>query len=159
MYSSKNCGVSNARNRGLEIAKGEFIIFVDSDDFVEPNYVQELYKNIIGYDIAICGIGRFIHGTKQADSINSCIYNKNQLICEVLESQYVGGYPVNKIFKKSIIDKYNIRFNDQVHIGEDMLWILQYLSHCNNGKYISKTLYYYRLNEIQCFSLPFFKNI
>lgn len=143
----KNSGVSCARNRGLEIANGEFVLFVDSDDFVQKNYVKELYDKIQKYDIAICGIGRFINGKKKNSFLEQQEMNRDDLIIQTLESKFIGGYPVNKIFKKSIIDRFNIKFNENIHIGEDMIWILEYLNHCEKGIYISEILYYYRLND------------
>lgn len=143
----KNGGVSKARNKGLEIANGDYIVFIDSDDFVEEHYVKELYCKIQNYDIVICGIGRFINGKKKSEFLEEHEMNKYELIAQTLESKFIGGYPVNKIFKKSIIEKYNIRFNEKIHIGEDMIWILDYLNHCEKGIYISEVLYYYRLND------------
>lgn len=147
VLEQNNKGVSSARNRGLDMAQGQYVLFIDSDDFVEKNYVEDLYMKMLNYDIAVCGIGRFIGGEKKEDLLNEQELDKISLISQTLGNKYVGGYLVNKIFKKDIIDKYHLRFNEKVHIGEDMLWILEYLNFCNSGIYISKTLYYYRLNE------------
>lgn len=143
----KNQGVSSARNKGLDISKGKYVVFVDSDDFVESDYIQKLYEQILNYDIAVCGIGRFIQDEKKENLIREQELSQSELISQTLGNNYVGGFPVNKIFRKEIIDLHNIRFNETIHIGEDMLWILSYLNYCQKGFYISKTLYYYRLNE------------
>lgn len=143
----ENRGVSSARNTGLNTATGEYVVFVDSDDFVEADYIYKLYSKINEFDIVICGIGRYVSGEKQENLLDEMILNKAELISQTIGNNYIGGYLVNKIFNRTIINDNNIRFNNKVHIGEDMLWILQYLNYCNRGIYLSHTLYYYRLNN------------
>jgi glycosyltransferase involved in cell wall biosynthesis len=139
----ENSGVSEARNNGINQSKGQYIVFCDSDDFVESNFLENLYHNILGNDIAICGIAEqwFPVTNSRVDfqyfTSKPSLYNW---------SQYVN-FSVNKIYKKSIIDNHNIRFDTKMKMGEDALFISSYLKHCKYIKCISGNLYHYLWND------------
>lgn len=144
-----NSGVSSARNNGLELVNGDFIAFVDSDDYVSEDFIQLLYDNIVEFDLSICGFYRF-------DNVNPsrvllldipAVLSHDALYHYVLCNNYIGGYLCNKLFRKKIVMEHNIRFNTNIYIGEDMLWLATYLKYVNEGCYISKGLYYYRINN------------
>lgn len=146
----ENGGVSKARNTGLNIATGKFILFVDSDDIVSLDYVEKLYNSVKNYDIAICGIVRMkINQCQDKKEIipSGVVLNYEMLVINILSNNKVGGYLCNKIFRRSIITEHDLQFAPRFHIGEDMLWIIEYLKYCETGVVISEVLYYYRLNE------------
>lgn len=148
LYFQKNAGVSVARNTGISNSTGNYILFVDSDDWVDKDYVNLMIEKLNKYDSIICGYTeeyvneRFYH--KAAESIiteNSAIAIK-----KVINNTY-GGYIYNKAFKKEIISKYNIRFHNDIHMCEDMLFVIEYLKKCNNIYVLNKCLYNYRMRK------------
>lgn len=104
-YVKENGGLSDARNYGIEIAKGEYIGFVDSDDYVEPTMFEKLYKKAKenDFDIAVCDVN--LVGNSEAyisSEVSSDIYQKNDV-----KKQMINIYPVawNKIYKKTLFNK------------------------------------------------------
>lgn len=109
----ENGGLSDARNAGLEIAKGEYIVFVDSDDWIEPQYLEILYNKISEYnaDIVICGY----YITDENGNIEKNIVTKkeyildsNQALNELVKDKKIENYAWNKIYKYSLFK--NIRY-------------------------------------------------
>lgn len=146
----KNSGPSAARNAGLDNASGEYVMFVDSDDTVSEYYVKSLLDGILieksdlvccGYiDISIYGQLKYSDFTSSSDNIR-----KENILTKVCKG--TGGVLWCKIFRKDIIDLYNIRMNKDIYMCEDLIFVLQYVSYCENFKYLDEYLYYYnRLN-------------
>lgn len=148
LYSQKNSGVSSARNLGLRCSTGDYIMFVDSDDWVEKNYVEKMMKNISKCDCAICGYYEeyknktFNHRV----SVEPLFEKSEEAIIKVLNNNY-GGYIYNKIFKRKILLENNIIFDKNVHMCEDMLFVVQYLTKCNNVYASNDSLYHYRMRK------------
>lgn len=157
----KNSGVSNARNIGIEKATGKYIIFVDSDDYLENIMIEELYKNVKdGIDLVICGknLVKTEGIIKENIDIDNNIFTKEDFI-KIYKSKILNP-PYCKLYKAEIINKYNIKFDKTISIGEDLLFNILYLK--NIGKnviVIKENLYNYEKISSNSLSTKYYSNM
>lgn len=141
-YVKNNGGVSSARNYGIEQANGEYICFVDSDDYVDAAYLEVLHNSLIKYkvDFSMCDVYAKLRN-KTNEVIN--LYDKNDIVTAIISNQYsqLNRGPYCKLFLKRIID--DLRFNENIYLGEDTLFCIEYAKRCNNGVYARYGLYHY----------------
>ena len=147
VITQTNGGASSARNRGIEVAKGEWITFIDADDYVEKDYLECLCKNIENEKTFI------IQGLKQVSSkgeeIKKIEFEDSILTDTEIQKAFDEkeifeyGYTVAKLYNRDIINKHNIKFNEQISYSEDMLFMLEYILHCNSIKFIEGANYNY----------------
>lgn len=155
----ENGGVSSARNAGIDIAQGEFIAFVDPDDTIDKNMYKILYDSILHFqvDIVVCPIKiiNTINNDSRASSVwketNSRINKdtiKNKIIPELLSGRTYNLYScVNKLYKRSIFDELNIRFDENKHHGEDVRMNFILLTFIKDLVFIEKPLYNYFIRK------------
>lgn len=143
VYHQKNLGVSAARNLGLQHALGEWITFIDSDDWIADNYLQELDEQYdwVLYNIA-CMKGQVCRKRVEFDDIDC---NRAEFMTRFrLFPNFPGPYA--KFYKRAIILKHSIQFNEHLHFGEDALFNITYLRYVDKIKSFAKD-YYYRDTE------------
>ena len=144
----QNEGVSAARNDGIEKAKGKFITFVDSDDFIDKMYIEKLYMQLMenNVDISIMGTKDFkddIQTIKESKPYRN-ILNKEQAIKELLIEKHFTCVIWGKLYKKELWN--NIRFNPQTKIAEDFEVIYLLFKKVNRVNVNTKDLlYFYRI--------------
>lgn len=151
----KNGGVSSARNQGLALAKGEYIIFVDSDDFLEKEIIEKAIDEIKEKDVDLViwnalevnnGITKKCKRINIKQNLDNSI--KAALVANYYEDFYWGDYiraVWGKMFKASLIKKNNLKFNEQLYIGEDAVFMMQYVSWTKKIKSINEYGYFYRI--------------
>lgn len=148
----ENEGVSKARNAGLKIATGDYISFVDSDDWLDNNYLQN-FMPYTEYDIVISAFHR---RPKHhiAYSFNES-FKGEEMKGYLIQPYLWNGYPWGKLFKRSIIEKHHIRFDEGMKVYEDLCFCLQYTQYCNSVRLIPAATYnYYEAND-KCFAEKF----
>ena len=139
-----NGGLSDARNKGLEIAKGEYIGFVDSDDYIEADMYEVLYNLLKQYnaDVSICNFYTVSQGKisiKNADNgINE--YNRIEILKEILLDKNIQSYAWNKLYKKELFDEIKYPVGKKY---EDIGTTFYLLEKCNKVVVTGKPEYYY----------------
>ena len=142
-FYQSNEGPSAARNRGLKHVMGEFISFIDSDDYVANDYVETILGNM-KYDILFFGIIlQQDKGVSRLSTFNDS--NKTTLFELIMTQSDDCGYAfmVSKCFRKDIIISNHLQFDKKLHHFEDQLFTLEYIQKCKRINSISKSLYFY----------------
>lgn len=152
LINQPNGGVSAARNRGLLEAKGEYISFVDADDYVAREYLEVLSQAILECDIVMGRCTEVVNNqyeVRENSSVDIAIDELKSNLCRYIRDGYVCS-PWFKLFKSSIIKERGIKFNTNVKYGEDFLFVMEYLSNVSSIKLIDNSLYYYVRWEGTC---------
>lgn len=145
LINDANHGVSYSRNVAMRKASGAYFAFVDSDDYVSPNYLEKLAKSASTSDMPICEIAFAFRDKKQPDVIPDEI-NPERLRND-LEIANISGYLVTKLYKASVIRSNKLCFNEAFPLLEDLLFNLQYMKFIRTIDCIREPLYYYRMRR------------
>lgn len=144
-----NEGVSVARNVGIKLAKGQYICFVDSDDWVEDDYLSSMLQYVQNEDTIVYGNLRHDYNNKLPDRI-AFNYKDGDIVNEVNYGDAIvhykileNGYPFSKLFRKAIIDKFDLRFDSSISYHEDHLFVLNYLIHTKQIILSARASYHY----------------
>ena len=143
----KNSGVSAARNAGLDAAKGEYIIFVDSDDVVKSDYVEAFFDGLEDYKDDLIVTGRKIFNTVNGEEVDEwadefCVYEANEWV-KPIRDKITRSIVYCRRFKKSLIDENNLRFDTELTNSEDEVFIYEYLRIMKNRKIVMVPKYTY----------------
>lgn len=142
-----NSGPSVARNVGIEHATLENILFVDSDDFIEQDHLKNLAAGVIPCKkgVVLEGIIVKYNDRKETNFFNNCLLESASKVKELIDTFKVEdlGYSVCKLYNRSVLIDYNIRFEEKVRYGEDLLFFLDYIKYAEYANFLSTATYHY----------------
>lgn len=150
LKSNKN-GPSAARNIGLKNASGEYVIFVDGDDYIEENTLEILVEKNNNYDLIIYGNYNDVY-SENTYSINgtnvykeSIINNNNdmKLLFGELRKRFLANQVWNKFYKKSFLDEISVEFPEEINYSEDLIFNIKVYENVKKGIIIEIPLYHY----------------
>lgn len=149
-----NSGPSDTRNKGIERAEGEYICFVDADDFVTPDYVSVFMNNLYAYDLPDLIVTDYTEYSVYHPKGVGIRQMKEEGIYTAVDFApclFTGTMGVlwGKLFKTTIIKEENLQLDSNIRIQEDLLFVFTYLKYCNSILYTKSYTYHYnRLNEM-----------
>ena len=129
--AKENGGVSSARNHGLDRASGDYILFVDSDDYVTPDFFAAVDAVLAEHDYDLIQFSNyFTDGTNQTERIREPFQaaTREMLFPKLIETLYKkkSNGPVAKVFRRSLIEAHGIRFPEDMEVGEDRAFYMHY---------------------------------
>lgn len=156
VFHQSNAGVSTARNVGVEKAKGRFLAFVDSDDWMAPNIYSVMLPFAQKGMLPICQISNASSQTCSSPALPPRKYPVSQFFrfCE----NFMMNSPVNKIFSLEALQRYGIRFRHDLSLGEDLIFCLDYLPHCSGIVDVPDSCYFYNHDNTESLSQKYRKD-
>lgn len=157
----ENQGVSKARNTGIELAKGEYICFIDSDDFVEKNYLERMIntkEKYSDYDNVWCGM-QTVDGYDNYTVLQKVVFSDDAPLTTssnkeimTLHEKWLDAGPVCKLYNRKVIVNNKLQFPEDISLGEDLIFNFEYLD-CTNGKILVLNDPLYNYAQINDYSL------
>lgn len=150
IYQKVNGGLASARNFGLEKANGDYILFIDSDDWIEKDLFKTLVENLSDEDILIFNLGEYSNKERKIIT-DRRIKNIDKKLLQINEGYIfldeVPNGATIKIYKRSFIEKNNFRFNEELKLYEDTYWDIITLINAKKVRFLDYVGYWYRVGR------------
>lgn len=149
VFHKENRGVSHTRNFALDQVEGEYIQFMDSDDWITPDAVKELVEASRTYkcDLIISDFYRVVNErvSVKGDIEDTTVMTREEFAAHMMENpaDFYYGVLWNKLYKKSIIEEHHLRMNPQIDWCEDFLFNLEYIRYVGQVYALKIPIYYY----------------
>lgn len=157
VWHKENGGVSSARNVGLDNARGEWVTFVDSDDWVQKDWLATFATNMNGYDVVVTGF-YFVTPDKILPFTMNCHSNNPAQVADSLNKERNFGFLWCKCFKRSLIDSNHLRFNEKLSFLEDEDFVCKYWAKSKKIIVVNHVAYNYsfpnyddKYGKVDCF--------
>ena len=159
LIEMSHIGVSTARNKGLLKSQGEYLIFLDADDFYEETLLEKLYNTAKENNLDVVATGFDLYDTKKARFIKSAeeehgniyaggtVASKNEFPDFILQS--TTGYVWNKLFSSAFIKEKEILFAPELYVFEDVYFVCCALSLADRVSRVYETLVHHRIYHLQ----------
>ena len=163
----ENGGPGSARNLGIKEAKGEYVYFVDGDDWIEEDLLEVCWNVLKSERPDIIIFGYVVdHVNKEGKTISSNEFNQNKIIFEKKKNNIeISNTTIqilklccNKVFRKDFIEKNNLNYNEEISLSEDVIFNFQSFLYTDKLIFINKALYHYVNRETISLSKKFNKN-
>ena len=158
-FTKVNGGASSARNFGLDNVTGDYITFIDADDWVDENHLEVLMNNIKenNSDMAVSSIKKFdnvsnfefrVYSNQEKYLLNYNKLNREEFLVilpKLIHASNSYKIAVSKLFKKELVT--NIRFDESIIYGEDLEFFFKLYLNINSISYVDEVTYIYRLHD------------
>lgn len=148
-YNIGHHGVSYCRNYGIDKSSGEYIAFVDSDDYIEPMIYENMIMNIISHQSTLSLCGYYTEkGNSSTSNIGKCptSMTSSETLSSIFTDEAISGFVWNKLYTKELIG--NHRFRENISICEDLLFNIELLTSTEaKVSHIDMALYHYILSD------------
>ena len=154
VYHKQNGGVSSARNYGLDKARGEWVSFLDADDYILPSFLDNLINNNKGFELICSGYMGFGDSKRNGKMPVSRKYDVTSYVRNIFElssnkKKYLGAisYPWGKLLKMDLIKNNKLQFISKMKLSEDTCFMLRYLEYIHNVLVIKGGDYMYYISN------------
>ena len=149
IINKKNGGASSARNVGMDVATGEYVLFVDSDDFIAKDMISHLYSLSVEHDaddVSCKSLAFWDHLPHAKENVNFKVYNnKKEILSELLSNKNMEIAVTRRLYKKDVLE--GLHFDEDCIMYEDMIFLYELYLKTNKLVESESILYFYRQRE------------